>query len=112
MRDLRVSAMPGCCGMKVIHDFGHTPSTGGRIDYASKRELKEGLMAVLDNQFTRPKSIILVALNEDQAIRNGDSNIPEEILLEEGFVLVGEGYYSGHGRMNYLYIKEKERNPG
>ena len=102
--------------MKVIHDFGHTFSTAGRPDHASKRELKAGLKIAVYGHgsygSTCNKGIILVALNEDQAIKNGDSNIPEEILLEEGFVLVGEGYYSGHGRMQYLYIKENERNPG
>ena len=98
--------------MKVIHDFGHTASTGGKDDYASKIDLKMGLNQAIYSQWGPQKGIILVALNEDQASKNGDSNIPEEILLEEGFVLVGEGYYAGHGRMNYLYIKEKERNPG
>ena len=104
--NLNLYGMPGNCGMRIVCYFGWDDP---RAKKPLKRDLANALNKILGSCHS---GVIIATLNENQANspdNDGESGVPEEVLLEAGFVLVSEGYKKSTGKMLYVYVKECEK---
>ena len=87
--------LAGCCGIRVIYDFGSTRHSDFSEDVPLDI-IEEQLKSV--EEWCR-NSMFLVALNDEQYIKFND------LLVEKGYKVVEKGFHPAHRSIIYVYIK-------
>lgn len=90
--------LPTCCGIRLHTGFSNTLAAMDRNNYTPE-EVKEYLRTSISNYQAN-----MVTLNTEQMAVLGDT------FKENGFEVVKEFYYAGHGNNIYVLMKVHEIN--
>ena len=87
--------LAGCCGIRVIYDFGSTQHSMCNKDFSL-----EYITSEMDNHealYNHP--MFLVTLNHEQYNKFND------FVIARGYRLIEKGYHASHNSVIYIYLK-------
>ena len=94
---MRATAVPSCCAVNLLVDFGHT-----RAALYDKNPTKKQVQSFLRKEFKFDGRIQMILLNEEQLKKIG-----KDTFRSLGFKIRSMGLYKGHGNKIFMVM----RNP-
>ena len=96
---MEIRDMPGCCGIKLITNFGHTHANEADLGGNYKPSNEEVSTYLLTIARTYPSRALICFINGDQ------NKVLEKTILEAGFERTFEFYHRNHNSTIYQYTK-------
>ena len=110
---IQLSSFQACCGIKTLWNFGNEGGPASveieikEVEKELKIILKKGTQNLYAPNIPRtpiPKSaMLLIAVNTKQ------NKLMKNMLVENGFKLVSQGWNAAHKNINYLYSLERKK---
>lgn len=93
--------MPGCCGITVLHGFGHTATSRVR-DKFEVSKVEEWIDSLISYNDTN--AFLMIALNSEQF------PVYKDLVKNKGFKFVDEAFHPRHDTTIYIFIRNMQES--